>query len=47
MAAIGYCLGGKLAFLTATRTDIDCAIGYYGVGIGDYAGEKAEPRMSL
>ena len=33
VGAVGYCLGGKLAYLTATRTDIDCAVGYYGVGI--------------
>lgn len=30
---VGYCLGGKLAYLCATRTDADCSIGYYGVGI--------------
>ncbi len=31
--AVGFCLGGLLAFLTATRTDIDASVGYYGVGI--------------
>ena len=30
---VGFCLGGKLAFLMATRTSVDCAVGYYGVGI--------------
>lgn len=33
VGAVGYCLGGLLAFLTATRTDIDAAVAYYGVGI--------------
>ena len=33
VGAIGYCLGGRLAFLTATRTDADASVGYYGVGI--------------
>jgi carboxymethylenebutenolidase len=40
VGAIGYCLGGKLAYLTATRTDVDCAVGYYGVGIEASLGEK-------
>lgn len=33
VGTVGYCLGGKLAYLMAARTDIDCAVGYYGVGI--------------
>jgi carboxymethylenebutenolidase len=33
VATLGYCLGGKLAYLCATRTNADCNIGYYGVGI--------------
>ncbi|HEY2177737.1 MAG TPA: dienelactone hydrolase family protein [Caulobacteraceae bacterium] len=33
VGSVGYCLGGLLAFLTATRTDVDAAVGYYGVGI--------------
>ncbi len=31
--AVGFCLGGQLAWLTATRTDADAAVSYYGVGI--------------
>ncbi len=31
--ALGFCLGGKLAYLAAARTGIDCAVSYYGVGI--------------
>jgi carboxymethylenebutenolidase len=39
VGAIGYCLGGKLAYLTAARTDADAAVGYYGVGLGDLMNE--------
>jgi carboxymethylenebutenolidase len=35
VAAIGYCLGGTLAYLTALRTDINLVISYYGIGIAD------------
>ncbi len=31
--AVGYCLGGLLAYLTACRTDSDASVGYYGVNI--------------
>src|SRR5690348_14256510 len=31
--AVGFCLGGKLAFLLSVRFKPDCAVGYYGVGI--------------
>jgi carboxymethylenebutenolidase len=33
VGALGFCLGGKLAYLAAARTDVDCAVSYYGVGI--------------
>ena len=33
VGALGYCLGGNLAYLTAARTDVDCSISYYGVAI--------------
>jgi len=33
VGAVGYCLGGLLAYLTATRTDSDACVGYYGVNI--------------
>jgi carboxymethylenebutenolidase len=32
-AAVGYCFGGLLAYLTAARTDVAAAICYYGGGI--------------
>lgn len=33
VGAVGFCLGGLLAYLTATRTDSDASVAYYGVGI--------------
>lgn len=40
VGAVGYCLGGRLAFMTSTRTDIDASVGYYGVGIDNLLREK-------
>jgi carboxymethylenebutenolidase len=31
--AVGYCLGGKLCYLLCCRTDIACAVAYYGTYI--------------
>lgn len=33
VGAVGYCLGGKLSYLMAARTDVDAAVSYYGVAI--------------
>ena len=44
----GYCLGGRLAYLAAARTDIDASVGYYGVMIDQMLGEAhriAKPLM--
>ncbi len=30
---VGYCMGGKIAYQMAARTDIEASVGYYGVGI--------------
>lgn len=40
VGAVGYCLGGRLAFMAATRTDSNATVGYYGVGIDNLLGEK-------
>jgi carboxymethylenebutenolidase len=47
VGAVGYCLGGKLAYLTACRTDADAAVGYYGVQIETLLGEKAKIKKPL
>ena len=36
---IGYCLGGLLAWLSATRLQPDAAVGYYAGRIGNFASE--------
>ncbi|CAN5906975.1 dienelactone hydrolase family protein [soil metagenome] len=47
VGAVGYCLGGLLAFLTATRTDADASVGYYGVGIESRVGEAEKLERPL
>ena len=45
---VGYCLGGRLAYMAAARTDIDASVGYYGVMIDQMLGEShaiANPLM--
>jgi carboxymethylenebutenolidase len=41
VGAVGYCLGGKLAYFMATRSDIDAAVGYYGVAIEESLNEAS------
>ena len=41
VGAVGYCLGGMLAYLVAARTKADASVGYYGVGIQDSLNEAA------
>ena len=48
VGVVGYCLGGRLAYMTAARTDTDASVGYYAVGIDELLGEKhaiARPLM--
>lgn len=40
VGVVGYCLGGRLAYMTAARTDADASVGYYGVGLDGLLGEK-------
>jgi len=39
--SVGYCLGGKLAYLMATRSNADANVGYYGVGIENALNEAS------
>lgn len=39
VAALGFCLGGKLAYLAAARLPIDAAVAYYGVAIEENLAE--------
>ncbi len=45
MAAIGYCWGGSLAWLCATRLGVDAAVCYYGGQIADFVDES--PRCPV
>ena len=48
VGAVGYCLGGRLAYMTAARTDSDASVGYYAVGVDELLREKdaiANPLM--
>jgi carboxymethylenebutenolidase len=47
VGVVGYCLGGRLAFLCATRTDSDATVGYYGVGLDNLLGERQNIRKPL
>lgn len=47
VGAVGYCLGGQLAYLTAARTDADASVGYYGVNIQNLLGEAANIKRPL
>ena len=48
VGCVGFCLGGRLAFMTSSRTDVDASVGYYPVGIDGLLHEKhaiARPLM--
>jgi carboxymethylenebutenolidase len=47
VGAVGYCLGGQLAFLTAARTDADASVGYYGVNLPARLGEAGGIKKPL
>jgi len=43
---IGYCFGGTVAWLSATRLKVDAAVGYYAGRIGSFSAETpAAPVM--
>jgi carboxymethylenebutenolidase len=44
---MGYCLGGRLAMMMATRSDSDVNISYYGVGLDGLLGELDKVRAPL
>jgi len=37
---VGFCMGGKIAYMAATRTDVDASVGYYGVMIDQMLNES-------
>jgi carboxymethylenebutenolidase len=47
VGTVGFCLGGKLAYLMATRSTTDCNVSYYGVGLDELLGEKDNIKKPL
>ncbi len=47
VGTVGYCLGGFLAYLTATRTDSDATVSYYGVKIDSVLSEMKNIHAPL
>ncbi len=47
VGAVGYCLGGKLAWLMAARSDVEATVSYYGVGLETMLSEVHDIRMPL
>ncbi len=45
--SLGYCLGGRLAFLMACRSDADANAGYYAVNLPAMLGEAGKIRQPL
>jgi carboxymethylenebutenolidase len=47
VAAVGFCLGGTLAYLAAAQAGVDSAVGYYGVYIEQHLGLAKKIKCPL
>lgn len=47
VGAVGYCLGGMMAYLTAARTNVDASVSYYGVNLQNLMGEVPSIKKPL
>jgi dienelactone hydrolase len=47
VGTIGYCLGGRLAFMMAEQSDADVNISYYGAGPDNLLGDLGKVRKPL
>lgn len=47
VGALGFCLGGRLAYLAAARSGVDCAVSYYGVTIEEYLNEANQINVPI
>ncbi len=47
VATMGYCLGGRLAFMMAEQSDADVNISYYGVGLDGLLGDLSKVTKPL
>lgn len=47
IGSLGYCMGGRLAYLTAVTSDVDAAVAYYGGGIQNLLSLATDLRCPL
>ena len=47
VGVMGFCLGGKFAWLASTRLPVEAAVSYYGVAIDQYLAEAGQRRCPL
>ena len=47
IGVMGFCLGGKFAYISAVRHDIDAAVSYYGVQIDEHLDEADALKCPL
>src|SRR4051794_30597517 len=47
VGTMGYCLGGRLAFMMAEQSDADVNISYYGVGLDGLVGDLGKVTKPL
>src|SRR5262249_20726844 len=47
VAAVGFCGGGRFAYLAAARVGVDAAAGLYGLGISQHLGEVKQIKCPL
>lgn len=47
VGAVGFCLGGLMAYFSATRTSADASVGYYGVSIDTHLDEAKNIKKPL
>lgn len=47
VGAVGYCLGGMMAYLTACTTDADACVSYYGVSIDAHIDKANQIKKPL
>jgi carboxymethylenebutenolidase len=47
IAAIGFCFGGRLAYMAAARGSVDAAVAYYGGGIQNQLDEAAKIKVPM
>jgi carboxymethylenebutenolidase len=45
--ALGFCAGGRMAFVAAARAGVDAAVSFYGMGIAKHAGEFAAVQCPM